>query len=227
MEERLQENLGIITEQELSVIKSSKILIVGLGGLGGNVANQLVRLGVKHLILIDFDEFDITNLNRQLFSNESNVGQVKVNVIKEQLLLINPQVTITTHEQPIEEIYDIVQQVDYIIDAVDNPKTKVFLNKIATAYNKPLLHGACAGWYGQVGWIEPECMLLKNLYEDEEHGLEKELRNPPFTPSFTASVMVSEFVKYVTNPSSATINELLLIDIKNSIMTKTGGSTKW
>jgi len=227
MEERYLQNLGIMSEADLERIKQAKVLLVGAGGIGGHVANLLVRLGVMELTIVDFDCFDQTNLNRQLFCTELNLGSYKVAVLKQRLKEINSNCVVNIHQIRIEDLsIEIFEQHEYVIDAVDSPKTKVYLNETCSKIGLPLLHGACAGWYLQVGWIEPDSKLLKDLYENEESGMEEFLKNPPFAPSLTASFMVSEFVKYVTNKDKASVNKLQLIDLLNNDITSTGGEDK-
>ncbi|MBU1020672.1 MAG: ThiF family adenylyltransferase [Firmicutes bacterium] len=213
-----------MSQNDFERLSSLNVLIVGVGGLGGNVANGLVRLGVKQFKLVDYDRFDLSNLNRQLFSNIDNVGKYKVEVVKNELLKIHPKCMIETSILNIKNIKDTdLSEFDYIIDAVDDIETKVFLSKLAAKLEIPLLHGACAGWYGQVGWILPGNQLLQELYENVAMGMEKELMNPSFTPSAVASFMVAEFLKMIQHSNETTINELLLIDVRNNSLLKTGG----
>lgn len=216
-------NGGVLTKDEQSIIAHQKAIIVGVGGLGGNIANNLVRLGIGELLLIDFDLFDISNLNRQLFSNHANVGLFKVNVVKKELLKINPKCKI---EVLIDKVEDVkIQQMntyDCIIDAVDSPQSKVYISNLAFRLNIPLLHGSCAGWYGQVGWILPGSKLINETYESHEYGLEKELLNPSFTPSVVAGVMCAEYAKYIKKDKHTVINEFLLIDILTNSFLLTG-----
>lgn len=222
MEKRYQKHLGILTEEQLQEIQSTSILLVGCGGIGGHIADQLVRFGVSNITIVDYDLFETSNLNRQLFCTEDTIGSYKVDILHRELYLINSTCNIVTIQKRIEEVpEDIYQTIDLIIDAVDSPRTKVYLSKQASTYNIPLLHGACAGWYGQVAWIEPGCTLLEDLYQESETGLEKTLENPSFAPSVTASYMISEFVKHIINPALATSNELLLIDLFNNILAST------
>jgi len=172
-------NLGIMTSDELSTIQDKKIMIVGLGGLGGHVADNLVRLGLKELVLVDFDVFEISNLNRQLYSTHSNLGEYKVNVLRDKLHKINPECSIYVSIEKVEDLLiENLKDIDYIIDAVDSPQTKVHIAELAYKLEIPLLHGACAGWYGQVGIILPGCDLIYDIYQNKEHGLETKLLNP-------------------------------------------------
>ncbi|MCF7931345.1 MAG: ThiF family adenylyltransferase, partial [Acholeplasmataceae bacterium] len=102
--EQFIENLGIMSEETYNKIINCKIMIVGLGGLGGYLANHLVRLGVNHLTLVDYDRYTLSNLNRQLFSSLETVGKYKAEVIKEHIHKINPQCMI---EVALTDIKDI------------------------------------------------------------------------------------------------------------------------
>jgi molybdopterin/thiamine biosynthesis adenylyltransferase len=215
-------NMGILTKVDFDRISNSRIAIIGLGGLGSNLANQFVRLGIKNLVLVDFDRYSLTNLNRQLFSNTENLGLLKVDVIKHELLKINPELLIKIYSQKIQDIE--LDDIDFIIDATDNIESKLYLCELAYKKNIYLLHGACAGWYGQVGFISPGNRLLYELYGNQKLGLESELYNPTFTPVLVASYMVSEFVKMIKKSSNTAIDALILIDLYNNtiLVTKKG-----
>ncbi len=220
---QFRENLGVVSENDFLKLKKIKVIIVGLGGLGGNLVNNLVRLGVHNLLLVDDDVYEESNLNRQLFSNLNNIGKAKVEVVEDELKKINKAVNVDISITRIQEI-DIatLKKYDCIIDTVDNPDTKIYLSNIKDKLNIPLLHGACAGWYGQVGWFLPGSDIVNEVYINKNKGMEKDLMNPSFTPSVVASIMASEFLKMIQNLENTTINELLLIDIYNNTMLKTG-----
>ena len=219
---QFSKNFGVMNDKDFLRLQSINVLIVGVGGLGGNVSNLLTRLGVKNLSLVDYDTFDESNLNRQLFSNKNTIGKYKVDILKKELLDINNDVNIENHTDKIQNIDpDILLKFDYIIDAVDNPKTKIYISELGSKLDIPVLHGACAGWYGQIGWILPGCNLIKDTYQDNEAGLESELHNPSFTPAATASYMVSEFLKMIQGSDQTTINKLLLIDLLSNSVIKT------
>lgn len=220
--EQFQNNLGILSEDDYRIINEIKILLIGAGGLGGHFANTLVRLGIGNLCIVDFDVYDESNINRQLFSNHLTVGSYKVEVVKEELNKINSQCVVNVKTARIEDIPLLeLEDFDYIVDAVDNVETKIYISGLAFKLNKPLLHAACGGWYGQVGWILPGNGLIKVLYDNEE-GLENRLKNPAFNPAVIANIMVSEFVKFIQKDKQATINQLLLVDLYNNTMIKTG-----
>lgn len=217
---RYQMNMGVLTEEELMHLQTKEVIIVGLGGLGGNLANQLVRLGVNHLTLIDFDRFSESNLNRQLFSNMNNIGHFKVDVVSDELKKIHPNIVLNTIKGRIEDIQEL--QGDYIIDCVDHIETKIYLSKLSKQLNKPLLHGSCGGWYGQVGWILPNSSLIEDLYSKEDTGLEEDLLNPPYAPNVVASFMASEFTKMIKNSPTLVVNQILFIDLYENALIKLG-----
>jgi molybdopterin/thiamine biosynthesis adenylyltransferase len=220
---RYKMNMGVLNYQNLMKLQQTEVIIVGLGGLGGNVANQLVRLGVKHMALVDFDSFSESNLNRQLFSNTENVGECKVDVISNELNRIDPDATIRVIKKRIQDVDHVVG--DYLIDCVDNKETKIYLSKLSNQLGIPLLHGSCGGWYGQVGWISPQCTLLEELYGDGEKGLEADLLNPPYVVNVVASYMVSEFTKMIISSSKVVLDELLMIDLFDNNLIKSGGKS--
>ncbi len=220
---QFQNNMGIMSKETFAAIQNIKVLLVGLGGLGGNAANSLIRLGLVHLGVVDFDRFEGTNLNRQMFSKVENVGKYKAGIISNELHKINPNCIVEEYVKRIQDMDKAeIKKYDYIIDAVDDPRTKVFIAELGTELNIPVLHGACAGWYGQVGWILPGNKLLEQMYENDEHGIEQELKNPSFTPAAISALMISEFLKYIQDPENATVNQLLLVDLFDNTIIKTG-----
>ena len=90
--------ITLVGEENFNKIKQKTVLIVGLGGVGGYATESLVRSGIHNLILIDHDNIDITNLNRQLITNNNNIGLAKVNEFKKRILEINPQCNVITHK---------------------------------------------------------------------------------------------------------------------------------
>ncbi len=207
-------NMGILSLEELQTIKNTNILVVGAGGLGGYICNSLIRLGVKHLTIIDYDDFEISNLNRQIFSTVKTLNKAKVTVTKEELLKINPQAIIKILKIKYDEAISksLYDSIDIVFDAVDNIKTKLLLEEHCTRFNKSLIHGAIGGWYGQIGIILPHSNILKELYKDKVDGIEKTLKSPTFIPGIVGNMMISEFLKYRLQKESLT-NKILFIDV--------------
>lgn len=207
-------NMGIMNDFELEKFKKTKALVVGVGGLGGYIASSLVRIGVSSITIVDFDKFDDSNLNRQLFATSKTINKSKVEVVKQELLNINPELNITAVNSKLDELFDktCFEGIDVVFDAVDNIKSKVLIEKYCSIFNIPLIHGAIAGWYGQLGIIMPGSNILSELYKDKEKGIESVLMSPTFTPGIVANMMISEFVKFILK-KEALVNQILYIDL--------------
>ena len=120
----------IISNDVLDNIRNKTVLIIGLGGVGGHALEAIVRMGVNNVILVDNDVVDITNLNRQLLSLNSNIGDEKVNVARKRVLDINPDCNVITINKFIDntnylELFSY--NIDYVIDACDTVTTKILL----------------------------------------------------------------------------------------------------
>ena len=98
-ENYFERNYGVFTAEEQTRIRKSKIVIVGNGGIGGLVAVILARSGIENFVLYDFDEYSISNLNRQIGCFQDTIGRKKAEVIKEQILAINPQANVISPSQ--------------------------------------------------------------------------------------------------------------------------------
>jgi len=214
--ERYLKNIGTLSPQENESLQRRKAAVVGCGGLGGYVIELLGRLGVGHITAIDYDVFQPSNLNRQILSDEASLGKSKALQAQKRMKLVNSNVTIT----PIMEKLDrqngmqILSGHDVIIDALDNIPSRLLLQDIAEALQIPMVHGAIAGWYGQVSTIFPGDRTLSKIYPDPDaKGVEKELGNPSFTPALVASIEVSEALKILIGRGSLLRKKLLSINV--------------
>ena len=136
----------LIGKPAIEKLKQAKVAIFGIGGVGSFVVEGLARAGIGHLVLIDKDVIDITNINRQIHANHQTIGQKKVEIMKERILTINPKLIVDTYmpqeiEKGEESIID--SSFSYIIDAVDTITTKLKLIERANNLNVPIL--SCMG----------------------------------------------------------------------------------
>ena len=125
MDKRLERVQLLLKDEGLNKLKNSTVLIIGIGGVGSYAAEALARSGVGKLILVDKDNIDITNLNRQIHTNDSNINRSKVEVMKERILSFS-----NCNVEIIQEFYDsslnhIFNNVDFVIDAIDTVTSKV------------------------------------------------------------------------------------------------------
>ena len=119
---------NLIGSFSLEKLKSSTVLIVGLGGVGGYVVEALARSGIGNLILADYDKVDITNFNRQIIAVNDNIGKYKVDCFKERIESINEECNVISYNLKIdnENIKDIFNtKIDFVVDAVDDVRAKV------------------------------------------------------------------------------------------------------
>jgi molybdopterin/thiamine biosynthesis adenylyltransferase len=219
MENRYIRNLTTISEDEMKILKKSKVLVIGCGGLGGYIIEMLSRIGIGSITVLDGDVFDETNLNRQLFSAMSNIGRKKVVVAEERVKDVNPQVKFTGYASIFSEENsdDIIKGHDIVVDAVDNISTRLLLERKCSQHNLPLIHGAIAGWYYQISVVMPGDNTLSKIYSDsEEKGIETLVGNPSYTPAAAASAQVSECIKVLLNKEIELRGKLLYVDLLNN-----------
>lgn len=118
----------MLTPEQVNKLVSARIIVFGTGGVGSSVCNFLVRSGICNLTIVDYDTIDITNINRQLVANFSNIGKLKVEEMKAQLLGINPNAKITAIAEKYDENSSInLGQFDIVIDCIDDIKAKKHL----------------------------------------------------------------------------------------------------
>ena len=117
-----ERTISLVGIDNFNKIKEKTILVVGLGGVGGYATESLVRSGIHNLILIDHDNIDLTNLNRQIITTQNNIGSSKVDEFKKRILEINPNCNVITHKLFLNrENYHLLDeyQIDYIVDCCD------------------------------------------------------------------------------------------------------------
>ncbi|AWZ49211.1 tRNA threonylcarbamoyladenosine dehydratase [Hathewaya limosa] len=118
----------LIGKNAINDLKNSKVVILGVGGVGGFVTEAIARSGVGTIVLVDKDTVSLTNLNRQIIATHDTIGKVKVDIMKERILSINPECNVITHQCFIskENIEELIQKdVDYVVDAIDTVSSKI------------------------------------------------------------------------------------------------------
>ena len=147
---------------------ASRVLIVGLGGLGSPVAMYLAASGVGNLVLVDHDRVDLTNLQRQIVHATERVGQDKTTSAAHGLAALNPGVRVTTINQKLEgaALEEQVQQVDAVVDTTDNFASRFAINEACMHAGKPLISGAVVRFEGQVAVFPPGGPCYRCLYAE-------------------------------------------------------------
>lgn len=214
---RYQRNRQTITVEQQLKLFSSKVAVVGCGGLGGYIIEELARLGIGEIIAIDPDVFEDHNLNRQLLSTLPMIGRSKTAAAAKRIAEINPAVTVT----PLQTAFDhkngaqLLGGVDVVADAVDSVTTRLELADSCNDLGIPLVHAAIAGWYGHVCTVFPGDDTLHKIYQNHENGagVEQDLGNPAFTPAVIAGFEVAEICKILLGKKNLLRNRKLTIDL--------------
>ncbi len=213
---RYQRNRDTISLVDQLGLFRSRVAIIGCGGLGGYVVEELARLGVGHLALVDPDVFEEHNLNRQLLSSPQRIGTAKVDAGRERVTDVNPAVTVTTHREAFSgrNACELLAGCSAVVDALDNVMTRRELAATCRELSLPLVHGAIAGWFGQVTVQMPDGDILPLLRPTPGgKGVETKLGNPSFTPAVMASLQVAEVVKVLLGRGKPLAGKVLLVNL--------------
>ncbi len=190
---RYQRNIGTFGVDGQIKLLESTVMIIGLGGLGGSILEQISRAGFGTIIGVDPDVFDQSNLNRQLLSTEHAIGEKKVAAAEKRVLEINSAVSFTGHACELQDLAnELWQGLDMVFDCLDNIPDRLILADKCERVNCPLIHGAIAGWYAEVGVVWPGSKMLEGYYQGQTEGMEKELGTPASTAMMTASIMAAK-----------------------------------
>lgn len=166
--------IKLIGEDNFKKLQNSNVLLVGVGGVGGYVAEALIRAGVGALTVVDNDVVSESNINRQIIALTSTVGRVKVEVAKERLNLINPDAKITTIQtyvtpENIEELH--IENYDYVVDAIDFVPGKLAI--ICEAKKKNIRVISCMGTGNK---MHPEMLEIEDISKTSVCPLAKKIR---------------------------------------------------
>ena len=163
MLEQFSRTALLIGKDGVNKLQKSKVAIFGIGGVGSFVAEGLARAGIEHLVLVDYDVVDITNINRQIEATHSSLGKYKIDVMKDRILDINPNAIVETYKpDEIEggEINIIDNSYTYIVDAIDTMTTKLKLIEKANIENVRIISATGTG-----NKLEPEMFEVADIYE--------------------------------------------------------------
>lgn len=195
MDPRYARNFPALTEAEWKILKKKRVLVVGCGGLGGHIIDQLSRIGVGFLRVVDGDVFEFSNLNRQLLSNVALLGVSKAKVAVDHIAKINPDVSVEAVEAFLTEsnVVDLLADCDLVMDALDNIQSRKILATACEQAKIPYVYGAIQGWVAQVAISMPGDNLIAKLFPEEVEIRDKSVLS--FTPALCASMQASLCVK--------------------------------
>ena len=205
-------------------ILSSKILIVGVGGLGCPAAENLVRAGVGTIGLIDNDIVNLSNIHRQSLFNSKDIKKPKVTVAAKKLKEINSFTKIKTYKSKLNKknIEKIIKNYELIIDGSDNFKTKFLVNDYCKKFEKKLITGAISKFDGHIfsfDFKDKKTASLKDFYQEEE--VSDDILNCEFegvlgtTASVVGATQANEALKMIIEIGQKLKNQILIIDLLN------------
>ena len=199
-------------------LKSSKMLIVGLGGLGCAASQYLAVAGVGYLTLLDFDTVDLSNLQRQVLHDDSRLGMPKVESAKLSLQRLNPHIEVNAIHQLLDEqqLHDLVGKFDVVLDCTDNVSTRNQLDTACAAHKIPLVSGAAIRMEGQVSVFTyedntPTYHTLSRLFGDNALSCVEAGVLAPIV-GLVGSIQALEAIKVRLKIGKNLCGRLLLID---------------
>jgi molybdopterin/thiamine biosynthesis adenylyltransferase len=217
--ERYTRNMATLSPEDQHRLLASTACIVGMGGLGGHVAEILARIGVGRLRLVDGDRFEDSNLNRQRFADLASLGRFKVATAREQIAAINPAVEVVALAERLSDDNGpaILGDANIAVDCLDTLQARRYLQTACRNSKIPMVSAAVAGVSGQIAVIHPEDQGLAALYGDlasaPDRGAETTLGNLPYAVAMLASLECSEAVKTLLGRDSTLHGRLLIFDL--------------
>jgi len=153
---------------------NSKVLIIGLGGLGSPAALYLAASGIGHLYLNDFDHVDLSNLQRQILHNRQQLHWSKTRSAEKTLNALNPDCRLTLLDKKLDKqtLREALSQIDVVIDASDNFDTRFLVNRCCKEQQKPLVSGSAIGFQGQVSVFDyqPQQPCYQCLFDEQDQS---------------------------------------------------------
>jgi len=222
--ERYVRNLKTFSAKDQATLLRSKVSVVGLGGLGGAVAEILARCGIGSLDLIDGDQFEESNLNRQCLSTHHLLATFKAEAAARRIKEINSSTTVTKHIEYLDQhnADRLINHSDVIVDCLDNIKTRFLLEHASKKSGIPLVSAAVGGISGHVTTIFPQDRGLVLIYGNPKRlpakGAETSLGCLSPAVTLLASLECSEVIKIILKRGSVLRNKLLVVDLLDNTL---------
>ena len=213
-------NIGITGQKKIS---SSKVFVVGAGGLGCPIADLLCRAGIGKIGVIDHDKISLSNLNRQTLFNTSDINKYKVDVLKKKLKKINPLVKVNVFKKKINKknINNLISKYQLIVDASDNFETKFLLNEKSIKYKKKLIVGAISRFDGHIfvfNFKDNKSACLQCFYQEKpsDEILNCDQEGVLGTAAcVVGSLQANEIIKIILGSKNFLNNSILILNTLN------------
>lgn len=205
-----------------SRLANATVLIVGVGGLGSAASIYLTAAGVGHLILVDFDKVDLSNLQRQIVHTTADIGRLKVESARERLQALNPGVRLTLVDKMLDEagMIELMSGADVVVDATDNFDTRFMLNRVSVQTRTPLVSAAAIRFEAQVSVFnprQPDSPCYRCLYAEDNNVDTTCTANGVMAPllGIIGSLQACEAMKLIMGIGTTLQGKLLLLDVLN------------
>ena len=211
-------------EKGQAKLLASKVLIIGAGGLGSPAALYLAACGVGRIGLVDSDEVELSNLQRQILHSTKDIGAPKVDSGKKKLRDLNPDVEVSTYNTRLtaDNILDVIKDYDIILDCSDNFPTKYLINDACVLSGKPFIHAGIFKFKGQAMTVIPHKGPCYRCLFPELPPAEFSTTQGPMgvVPGVIGTIQANEAIKYLTGIGDLLVGRLLIFDaLKNSFRT--------
>ena len=214
-------NIGALGQKK---ILSSKVLIIGMGGLGSPAADFLVRSGIGTLGIVDHDIISLSNLHRQSLYDEKDINQSKVKIAKKKLNKINSKVRVNIFNFKLDKnkFEKIIKNYDYIIDGTDNFKSKFLINDLCLKHKKYLVTGAISKFDGHIftfNFKNKNIASLRDFYQEE--NITDEVLNCEYegilgtVAGIVGAMLANEVLKQILNIGKNLNGFILILDLLN------------
>ena len=211
-----------IGEKGQERLKTSKVLIIGAGGLGSPVALYLAAAGVGTLGILDYDKVSTSNLNRQILYEESDKGKCKVEAAAHRLQKLNSHIQINVYPEKItrenyQRALEIVANYDIVVDTCDNMATRYLVSDLTEELSKPFVYGAMEGFCGYVSIFNDtsSCRRFRNLWPDEGQEYPHDIPTMGVTAGVIGSLQANEVIKWICGFGERLAGKLLSVDLCN------------
>ena len=200
-------------------IIDSTILIIGMGGLGSPTALYLAAAGVGHIMIADFDQVELSNLQRQIIHRTSDIGDDKVNSAKTKLLDLNPNIKVKIVNEILHtsNLSSLIKDVDIVLDGTDNFESRFEINKVCVEFQKPLISAAVIRLEGQISVFkgyEKDQPCYQCLYSEEGGENESCVQNGVLAPvaGLVGTIQALQAIKVLLDLGEQLCGVLLLVD---------------
>ena len=214
-------NIGALGQKK---ILNSKVLIIGMGGLGCPAADFLTRSGVGTLGIVDYDTISLSNIHRQSLYDEKDLNKSKVKIAKKKLNKINSKITVNIFNFKLNEakFKKIIKNYDYVIDGTDNFESKFLINDLCLKYKRHLVTGAISKFDGHIFTFDfknKNIPSLRDFYQEEI--VTDEILNCEYegilgtVAGIVGTMLANEVLKQILNIGQNLNGFILILDLLN------------